>query len=634
MIFNRQCDKRLIIYFFFDEDGVVDSYVEYMLKSLECFSDEFLIVCNGKLNEHGKALFEKYGTVIIRENVGYDVWAYKTGLEYLGWEELERYSEIILMNSTIMGPIYSWKDTFEKMDSQSLDFWGITKSFKTKENFINSEYGYIPEHIQSHFIACRKTLIRDQKFQDYWNDMPIIKKYEDSIRKHEIIFTKYFEELGFKWNVSVDEESLREYADTPLLMCPFQMLKEKGCPIFKRRSFFQNSDSYMQLSGGEVVSRLMNFIEYNTSYPIDLIWDTILRKYHQSDIVKNMNLYYILSKDSMKCVSDNPQIGSVALIAHIFFEDLLDETFDYIFSMPKFADIYISTDTFDKQKKIQSYLEKSQFIYYEVRVIPNRGRDVGSLLVGMKDIVDKYDLICFVHDKKVGQIFPKSIGLSFAYKCFENVLGSQEYVTNIIRLFEENPRLGLASPPEPNHGIYFQCIGGEWGNNYDTVKKLKQALNLNVPMDISKQPIAPFGTMFWFRPKSLKKLFDKDWKYEDFPQEPNAVDGTILHAIERIYPFVVQDAGFYPSVIMNSEYAAIEYGNLRYDVRKYNQILIEKGQGGNLAYMVGYVEKKLNTVFGVNIKSVAAKTKRIVKNTVKKFLPHILYEKLLERIRE
>ena len=57
---------------------------------------------------------------------------------------------------------------------------------------------------------------------------------------------------------------------------------------------------------------------------------------------------------------------------------------------------------------------------------------------------------------------------------------------------------------------------------------LEKELNLNVPLDAHKEVIAPLGTMFWFRPAALKPLFDHDWQWEDFPPEPNDIDGTIL----------------------------------------------------------------------------------------------------------
>ena len=38
-----------------------------------------------------------------------------------------------------------------------------------------------------------------------------------------------------------------------------------------------------------------------------------------------------------------------------------------------------------------------------------------------------YDIVCFAHDKKTTQLKPHCIGEGFAYKCFENILGTKEY---------------------------------------------------------------------------------------------------------------------------------------------------------------------------------------------------------------
>ena len=73
--------------------------------------------------------------------------------------------------------------------------------------------------------------------------------------------------------------------------------------------------------------------------------------------------------------------------------------------------------------------------------------------------------------------------------------------------------------------------------------------------------------MFWFRPKAMKSLFDKDWEYSDFPKEPNAMDGTLLHAIERAYPYFAQKEGYYSAWVMSNKFAKIEITNLYYLLR-------------------------------------------------------------------
>lgn len=622
MILNENKVKRKGIYFFYDKDGIVDQYVPYMLERVHEVVDEILIICNGQLNLKGQKVLEKYGEVLVRENKGYDVWAYKEALYHIGWEQLEKYDEILLMNSTIMGPVFPLDQTFKQMSNLDVDFWGITKYFKIDyDPFKCSKYGYLPDHIQSHFIVCRKSLVQSDHFHEYWDKMPMINSYEEAIGKHEAIFTKHFEDLGFKWDVSVDTEYLREYSGYPLLMCPTKIMKEKQCPIFKKRSFFHNTADYLRNTLGQQTTELYDYLKNETNYDVNMIWETILRNSHQCDIQKNMNLTYILpTNESNISKKEKQNHTKVALVMHIYFLDLIEEMINYASFMPLGVDIYITTDNEKKRIEIKKFAMKKLNNKVEVRLVQNRGRDVSSLLVGVKDVIMNYDIACFVHDKKTTQVEPGTVGTSFAYKCLENIVSNENYVKNIIRTFEENPKLGLLSPPEPNHNAFFQTIGNEWGPNYEVTKNLAKKLELKIPMSPDKQPIAPFGTMFWFRTKAMDRLYSQNWEYEDFPEEPNGFDGTILHAIERIYPFVVQEEGYYPAICMTDKFAAIEYGNLRYYVRSYNKILLSNGiepyQDEMTARMAEHFDEQ-STSLGV--------LKWQIKRILKKHLPRKIY---------
>ena len=626
MIINNESAKRLAIFFFFDKMGVVDRYVPVLLEDLKKNVSEICIVCNGKLEDKGKSKLEEFGTVIVRENKGFDVWAYKTALESYGWNRLETFDEVIMLNNTIMGPVYPFKETFSAMDQKDVDFWGLTEYFKIKgDPFGYSPYGYIPDHIQSHWIACRRSMISSKEFQDYWDNMPMIENYAQAVGKHESIFTKKFADMGYKWTVSVEMDDLREFSRYPLLMCPKKMLSERKCPIFKKRSFFHMESDFLKNTTGEQTSELFDYLRYETDYDVDLIWETILRNYHQCDIVKNLNLTYVLPTNqyNAQLLEKQTRENKIALVMHLYFEDLLEESYNYVSSMPTNTDIYLTTDTEHKRQAIEDVFSKLPCHKLEVRVIQNRGRDVSSLLVGVKDVIMQYDIVCFAHDKKTAQVRPGTIGASFAYKCFENTLSNKAYVANVINTFVNNPRLGILSPPEPNHSTFFTTIGFEWGPNFDVTKKLAQKLGLNVPMNVYKQPVAPLGTMFWFRPNAMKPLYDADWKYEDFPPEPNKIDGTLLHAIERIYPFVAQDAGFYPAIGMTDKFAAIEYGNLRYYLRGYNQVVVNNGIGPFHDQMIGIV----NQVFALR-----GSFKAVLKFRIKSFLKRILPKKMRKQL--
>ena len=50
--------KRLVIFFFYDGEGVADKYVFYFLKELRKNSDELCVVCNGELTDDSRRAFD------------------------------------------------------------------------------------------------------------------------------------------------------------------------------------------------------------------------------------------------------------------------------------------------------------------------------------------------------------------------------------------------------------------------------------------------------------------------------------------------------------------------------------------------------------------------------------------------
>jgi Lipopolysaccharide biosynthesis protein len=616
--------KRLAIYFFYDKDGIVDDYIPYMLTDLKKNVSQILVVCNGNLTPESREKLEKYtSNILVRENKGFDVWAYKEGMELYGWDGLAQFDEVILMNFTIMGPVYPFKEMFDDMDKRDIDFWGITAFHKVNgDPFGTIKYNYIPLHIQSHFIVIRNKMLTSIEFRKYWENMPMITKYEEAIGFHEAIFTKDFENKGYKWEVYVDTKDLYKHSYHPILMSPLELIKNRRCPIIKRRSFFHNYNDFLCFNTGEVTVEMMEYLLKNTNYDTNLIWDNILRVENQEDIKKCLQLNYILPSDALK-VNGVPKIDrKVAIVLHIYFKDLIEYCFRYASSMPKNSDVYVTTNSEEKKQEILKVFSKLDCNKLEVIVIENRGRDVSALLVATKDFIMDYDYVCFAHDKKVGQLDLAIKGEAFSYKCFENILKNNIFVENIINTFEENPRLGLLTPPPPNHADYYHTISDlGWRYNYENTEKLAKRLKLNINIRKDKEPTAPLGTMFWFRPKALKKLFDEDWQYSDFPEEPNKEDGSLLHAVERIYPLVTQYEGFYSAWIMVDTFAKIEITNLYYMCRELNNVAFRLFGGDTHQGLISTMNNTLIQNQQDNIMYTDKVFRKLFKEKVKRKIP-------------
>ena len=50
--------------------------------------------------------------------------------------------------------------------------------------------------------------------------------------------------------------------------------------------------------------------------------------------------------------------------------------------------------------------------------------------------------------------------------------------------------------------------------------------------------------MSWARSAALRPLLDLGLTFDDFPDEKSQTNGTMAHAIERLFLFVCERAGF------------------------------------------------------------------------------------------
>lgn len=567
MSVNSGHKQRLGIYCFYDKYGHAASFIKTFLDDLMDNLDDLVVVVNGQLSDQARQLFSEYTkTIIVRENKGLDVAAYKQAILTLGWEKLESYDEVICLNDTVMGPVYPFREMFACMDRKDVDFWGITAY---AGETVDKEQ--IPTHLQAYWHAYRRSLVSSPAFHEYWETMPLWKDYEEVTRKHEMTFTKHFTDLGFTWASYIDWRKYQGYSSYPLLYMPMQIVRDDRCPIFKRRSFFVDYSAYFDQTAGQPALDLYEYLRDHTDYDVDMIWDAILPSYNIDDIRKAMHLDYVLPSQAI-----NPQTHDrprSAFIYHVYFMDLLEDTCHYIASLPEETDLYI-TSTEDKIPQIREYMQQHG-ISHQATFIPviNRGRDVSALLVAACPVVlsGKYDVIGFAHDKKSSQNQENghhgTESQGFAYKLMENTLGSEAYVKNILTLFAENPRLGQVTPPPPYHALYFaHTIPHDWGANYEITKELlEDRLGIHVPLSPTKPTASAMGSCYWFRVEALKPLFEYGWKYEDFlPEGQMGEDGTISHAIERANGYICQSRGYYPAWVLSDRYARIEVDSLFY----------------------------------------------------------------------
>lgn len=269
---NYSNPSRLLVYVVYESKPIIQEYKLLFLKKISKIVDRIVIISNSELSVESEKKLEEFGEVHFRENAGYDTAAFRYGINLIQDDLLSNYDELLLINDTNIGPFGDLDNIFKNMGQRRLDFWGISYGEEQPDFTGLNPYGYIPKHLQSYFLVIEKSLFSNQKFYEYWNSLEDTNSREKAIGRHETVFTRYFEDLGFK------QGAVTEYIkDSPMYIHPLTMLK-KGVPIVKYSAFSNyNNDKFLWqgLVRDTEVPELVTYIRDETDYPISII-DNIL----------------------------------------------------------------------------------------------------------------------------------------------------------------------------------------------------------------------------------------------------------------------------------------------------------------------------------------------------------------------
>jgi rhamnosyltransferase len=296
-----------------------------------------------------------------------------------------------------------------------------------------------------------------------------------------------------------------------------------------------------------------------------------------SELRMDLQLNYVLSSEFTK--SSNIELAEkkkIALILYIYYEEAIEECLDFARNMPNSSDVFFISTKQEVLDKIKENCKNRGLVFSKTIFTKkvNKGRDLSSYLIDLKHVFDEYDYVCYFHDKKSPQLNSRLQTREFFYHCMNSLLPSSNFVYNIIEKFENEPNLGLLVPPPLHFGPFYPSEYNLHPSNKEWMLKLLKELKLNVPFD--EFPVAPYGDMFWVRGKAMSSLFNKDWTYDDLPDEPIDTDGTILHALERMIPFVAQDKGYFTSWLCSEDSARTEISNFYYGEKTLKQELFNK----------------------------------------------------------
>jgi lipopolysaccharide biosynthesis protein len=218
----------------------------------------------------------------------------------------------------------------------------------------------------------------------------------------------------------------------------------------------------------------------------------------------------------------------VALHIHAFYADQLAGIADRLTVNASAPDLFISVNSDEAGAQAQKALSRYRGRIADLRVTPNLGRDIGPLLTEFgRTLCASYDLIGHLHTKKSAALANPAQADAWNVFLLENLLGGKRggaMLDSILSSMAADPTIGIVFPDDP-HVL-------SWTGNQEYAQDIAARMGLGkLPEEFN----FPIGTMFWMQSTLLSRFVHLDLAWGDYPPEPLPMDGTMLHAIERLF---------------------------------------------------------------------------------------------------
>ncbi len=218
-----------------------------------------------------------------------------------------------------------------------------------------------------------------------------------------------------------------------------------------------------------------------------------------------------------------PRKLKVAIAVHVFYLDILDEILRYFERLPSDICLFVTTlesISDDVRRKLAACRQP-----FTILVCENRGRDVLPFLHMLQRISDEgFDIVAKVHTKRSPH---REDGDQWRNQLYDGILNREVFMGAIDR-FRLEPAIGMIGPE--GHLVPMDV---HLGSNVDRVLTMAGELGL-APTSIMKLGFFA-GTMFIARVDALAPVLNLVADYDEFEEEAGQLDGTLAHALERIF---------------------------------------------------------------------------------------------------
>ena len=550
--------RRLVIYVVYDRRGDVGDYVVYALAALRQHAARILVVVNGSLTDAGRTkLADVTDEILVRPNEGFDIGAHRDALHHVG-SGIDAFDEVILANDTWYGPIREFGPVFERMDSRTVDFWGMTEHPEQIPNPFTGG-GVLPRHLQSFWIAVRKRMFLSLDWRTYWAELPVIATYNDAILLHEAVFTKYFDDRGFSSDVAFPAS---DYPSEHAAIFHADLLVRDGCPLLKRRTLFHHPTFLLRhaIIGRDLVAEADSF-----GYPIGLIYDDLARNVAPRTLNANLGLLEVFAGAAVPPVDCSRVVFVIRSVQRIHLRSLAP----WVHRVP---DEVLPIALVAEGEDVDLFAAAWRDVFPGRRIVVRAGAPAGEHpLPGAADLIgdEDVDLIVCV-DAGIWDGGDTNERRYLRRQQLESMLGRTDWLSGLLELFAREPGLGLTFPLPPHAGALSEAL--RWPTTRGDVERAVRRWGMRVPVD-EFGPLAPAAGIWAARPAALRRFHGSPAERNG---ESDSGGGWALR--DLLLPYAAAELGFYARTVATAEYAATSHGVLEYKLDR----LLETTRGHRL----------------------------------------------------
>lgn len=191
-----------------------------------------------------------------------------------------------------------------------------------------------------------------------------------------------------------------------------------------------------------------------------------------------------------------------------------------------------------QQREIEAIAGASRHAY-EVQVHENRGRDILPFLRAADRLRDEgCPFFLKLHTKRSEH---RTFGHRWRHHLVKELLPPSG-VTGIVQRFQDDSSLGLLAPA--GHLLELHQYMSANSNAIDYACR-----RIGIPRIHLADALFVAGSMFWVRTEALGPILDAGWAPGEFEPENGQLDGTLMHALERLVLVSVREAGFHTDVV-------------------------------------------------------------------------------------